>query len=137
MRAMKIPNLAVGALMLVFVLVGILVLPFETFLWQLLHFAVVLLIGFLLNMVGVIGAGDAKFAAAAAPFIALGDLRNLLIFFAACLIGGYVAHRAAKHSVLRKMAPEWESWKTGKRFPMGLPLAGTLAFYLIFAAFNF
>lgn len=131
MRAMKIPNLAVAALLLVFAVLGIFLLPFETYLWQWSHFGVVLVITFCLNMIGAIGAGDAKFAAAAAPFIALTDLRLVVVLFAACLLAGYVAHRLAKHSPLRRLVPHWESWKAGKRFPMGLPLASALGFYLI------
>ena len=43
----------------------------------------------------------------------------------------FVAHRIAKHTPLRRLAPEWHSWDSGARFPMGLALGGTLAIYLL------
>lgn len=74
MRAMKIPNIAVGAMVLGFAILGLFAFEFTQYLWQWTHLIVVLVIGFLLNVAGVFGAGDAKFAAAAAPFVAIGDL---------------------------------------------------------------
>lgn len=74
MKFMKIPNLAVLALAAVFVVLGPIALPFDTYLWQLSHLPMVLLVGFVLNLAGAVGAGDAKFAAAMAPFFATGDL---------------------------------------------------------------
>ena len=73
-------------------------------------------------------------AAAAAPFVAFADLRLILAILAASLLGAFVAHRIAKHSPLRRLAPEWKSWSSGKRFPMGLALGATLAIYLILGA---
>ena len=45
-----------------------------------------------------------------------------------------LAHRGAKISPLRNLAPHWESWERGKKFPMGLPLGMTLATYLVLGA---
>lgn len=134
MRAMKIPNVAVGAMVLGFAIVGIFAFGFPQYMWQWTHLVVVLAIGFLLNIAGVLGAGDAKFAAAAAPFIAIGDLSLLSWLFVACTIAGFVTHRIAKHSPLRNLVPHWESWNAGRKFPMGLPLGMTLVFYLLIAA---
>ena len=89
-----------------------------------------LLVGIVMNAAGMIGAGDAKFAAAAAPFIALGDLRLVMALFAANLLAAYVTHRIARHTPLRKLAPNWESWHRGWDFPMGLSLGATLAIYI-------
>ena len=80
------------------------------------------------------GAGDAKFAAAAAPYIAVGDSRLLLAIFAANLLAAFVTHRLAKYSALRRIAPGWHSWDKGWDFPMGLSLGGTLAIYLMLGA---
>ena len=82
---------------------------------------------------GAVGAGDAKFAAAAAPFIALGDLRILLALFAANLLAAFTTHRIVKYTPLRRVAPNWQSWNMGWKFPMGLSLGGTLGLYLILA----
>jgi prepilin peptidase CpaA len=91
---------------------------------------VVLLAGVALHAGGAMGAGDAKWAAAAAPFIHLGDLRFLMFLFAATLLAAFVGHRLAKFTPLRRLAPDWESWKSGKKFPMGLALGGCMALYL-------
>ena len=136
MRAMKIPNLANYALVLGFAVLGLIALPFEQYLWQWLNLIIVLVIGIILNAAGLVGAGDAKFTAAAAPMIMKDDLPLLIPVFAACLLAGYVTHRIAKHTPLRKLAPEWESWQTGKRFPMGFPLGMTLIFYLLLVLFT-
>ncbi|MGR1581363.1 prepilin peptidase [Thalassobius sp. S69A] len=134
MKAMRIPNKAVLALVVIFVLVAPFTMPLETMGWQMLHLVVILLIGIVINAAGLVGAGDAKFAAAAAPYVALGDLRFMIALFAACLLAGYTAHRIAKFTPLRRMAPDWESWSRKRDFPMGLPLASTLSIYLLLGA---
>ncbi|MBN9889693.1 prepilin peptidase [Salipiger abyssi] len=135
MRELRITNQANLALVVVFVLVGLIALPFDDYLWRYTHFAAVLVAGIALNAGGVMGAGDAKFAAAAAPMIHVGDLRFLLALFAATLLAAFLSHRIAKWSGLQRLAPEWKSWSSGKRFPMGMALGGTLALYLILGVF--
>ena len=131
---MRIPNPANLALVAVFAVIGAVVLPAEEYLWRWLHLAVVLGLGMAFNAAGMSGAGDAKFAAAAAPFVAATDLRLLLALLAGCLLAGYVTHRLAMHSPLRRAAAGWESWRSGPRFPMGFPLAAALGLYLFAAA---
>ena len=131
MRAMKIPNMSVVVLTLLFVAVAPFLMPLNVFGWQMLQLVVVLVIGILMNAGGLIGAGDAKFAAAAAPYIYFDDLRFLILLFAATLLAAVAVHRGAKISPLRKLAPEWESWKRHGDFPMGLALGGTLSLYLL------
>jgi len=131
MSRMKIPNVAVVALIASYAVLGLIALPFEQYLWHWTHFVVILILGFIGNAFGLFGAGDAKFAAAAAPMFGLADLSNVLFLLAACSIAGYVTHRIAKNSPIRKLVPNWESWTSGNRFPMGFPLAMTLVFYLI------
>jgi len=147
LREMRITNQAVMALFIVFVVVGLFALPWTdpwisghlgpfpvalpAYVWQLLQLVVVLLLGMVLNMIGAVGAGDAKFAAAAAPFVAAGDLRLLLALFAANLLAAWSTHKIAKFTPLRALAPGWQSWTMGLEFPMGLSLGGTLGLYLI------
>lgn len=130
MREMRITNQSVLALAAVFVIVGLIALPLPVYGMRLVQMVAVLVIGILLNSAGAVGAGDAKFAAAAAPFIAAGDLRLLLAILAANILAAFATHRLAKHSALRRLAPGWKSWDMGWKFPMGLCLAGTLAIYL-------
>ncbi len=127
---MKIPNLAVGALLLSYAVVGLIALPLPDYFWGYVHVIVALIIGIALNAGGAMGAGDAKFIAAAAPMIAIADIPLLMPIFAAALLGGFVTHRIARASPIRKSVPHWESWTAGRRFPMGFPLGMTLVFYL-------
>jgi prepilin peptidase CpaA len=128
---MRITNQAVLALAAVFVIVGAIVLPLPVYGMRLVQMVVVLVIGIMLNAGGAMGAGDAKFAAAAAPFVAPGDFRVLLAIFAANLLAAFVTHRMVKYTPLRKIAPGWKSWDMGWKFPMGLSLGGTLAIYIV------
>lgn len=128
---MKIPNLAVYALVLSYAVLGLIALPFDQYLWHWLHLPVLLLIGIILNASGAMGAGDAKFIAAAGPYIATADIGLMLPLFCACLLGGFMAHRLARMTPIRNAVPHWESWSTGKRFPMGFPLGMTLVGYLL------
>lgn len=127
---MKIPNKAVLALLVVFAIVGVATLPLADYGWRFSHFAVVLAVGFLMTVTGVVGAGDAKFAAAMAPFVAVADITVVAAFFALTTIVAFILHRVARITPLRKLAPNWESWERTRDFPMGLPLAATLILYL-------
>jgi prepilin peptidase CpaA len=128
---MKITNTANLALLAVFVVIGLIVLPFEDYLWRLAGMLLVLIVGIVLNAVGVMGAGDSKFIAAAAPFVALGDLMVLASLFVAALLAALVIHRTVRATPLRRLAPHWASWEQGKKFPMGLALGPTLILYLV------
>ena len=132
---MRITNVTVIALAAVFVLIGPIALPFDSYLWHLLAMVVALVVGIFMNAGGLMGAGDAKFIAAATPFIALGDVRFVMALFMATLVAAYSIHRAAKYSPLRKLAPQWVSWHEAKKFPMGLALGTVLAAYLMLGAY--
>ena len=123
---MKIPNKAVLALWLVWAFPGVLVVPFHAWLlgWGLA--AAALVAGFIANAAGLMGAGDAKFAAAMAPFFVGADPRLVLGLVSSCLLGAFAAHRLARLvPAIRRAAPDWESW-THDDFPMGLALSGML-----------
>ncbi|WP_424987733.1 prepilin peptidase [Microbulbifer sp. S227A] len=134
LRDMRIPNQSVLLLAAIFLIVGLFVLPLSTYGTRLLQLGLVLIIGIVLNAAGAVGAGDAKFAAAAAPYVAVGDLRLLIAIFAANLLAAFATHRLVKYTPLRRIAPNWKSWDVGWKFPMGLSLGATLAIYLIFGA---
>ncbi|MEO3415541.1 prepilin peptidase [Roseovarius sp. CAU 1744] len=128
---MLIRNKAVVTLVAVFLVVGLIALPLPEYPWRLVTMFIVLLIGIAINAAGLAGAGDAKFIAAAAPFIDPGDAVILCMLFAANLVAAVTAHRIAKNTGLRNLAPNWESWSRPEKFPMGFSLGGTLAIYLI------
>ncbi|MGB7318664.1 MAG: prepilin peptidase [Planktotalea sp.] len=134
MRSMRIPNWCVLAMFATYIVVGILTLPFGVFLWGFVGLIAVLFIGFFMNAVGMIGAGDAKFAAAAAPFIHLADFRFVIALFAANILAAFVTHRLVAKTKMTTLAPTWDSWERTWEFPMGFSLGGTLAIYLILSA---
>tara|TARA_R110002124_G_scaffold100744_7_gene247981 strand:- start:18918 stop:19409 length:492 start_codon:yes stop_codon:yes gene_type:complete len=136
LRGMRIPNGSVVMLALVFVVLGPFVLPIDVYGARLLHLVVMLLLGMAMTAMRIMGAGDAKFIAAAAPFIALGDLHLMFMLLAASMLAAFATHRGAKHSPLRRLAPTWESWDRGREFPMGTALSTALTLYLMLAAFS-
>jgi prepilin peptidase CpaA len=134
MKYMKIPNKAVMALFAVFVVIGLIALPLAEYPWRFVHLLVILVIGFVISSLGMIGAGDAKFAAAMAPFIAYGDAISMVYLFAATIIAAFVTHRIFQRSkAFRKLTPDWKSWDN-KDFPMGFALGGALLIYLVLGA---
>jgi len=136
LRAMKIPTWSTDALALVFVVVGFFVMPFNEYLWRYAHFGVVLVIAILANAIGAMGAGDSKFLASAAPFVALDDAGFILMLLGAGMLVGLIIHRTAKAiPAVRNLAPDWESWNQGRRFPMGFPMAGVMIVYLAIPLF--
>lgn len=137
LATMKIPNKAVLALMAVYLVFGLLAFPFEMWAWQWLHFVVILVAGFVLTTLGVMGAGDAKFAAAAAPFVLAADSMNVLAILAISTVFGFASHRLARISPIRGAVPNWVSWERTRQFPMGYPLALTLVVYLALAAVGY
>ncbi|HDR27348.1 prepilin peptidase [Rhodovulum sp.] len=134
MKTMKIPNQAVLALVFVFALVGPVALPLEIWAWCWVHLGIVLVLGFVMSTFGMIGAGDAKFAAAMAPFVALTDLGGFLFLFAAVTVFAFLGHRLVRRSpAVRRALAGWESWER-RDFPMGIALAGALVCYLALVA---
>lgn len=136
MKFMKIPNRAVAALMIVYAVAGCVwvlfgLMPWRDALWGAALGVIVLAIGFVVTALGMVGAGDSKFAAAMAPFFVGAPLTFVLALFAACLLGAFFIHRVIKWTPpLRKRIGDWESWER-KDFPMGLALTGTMIVYLV------
>ena len=136
LAAMRISNLAVAMLMTVFILGGL--VTFDdggTFGLRFVHVAVVLALGFGLATAGILGAGDAKFAAAMAAFVATGDAGLVLGLFTILLVVTFALHRAARAvTPIRALTPGWQSWEDRRHFPLGVTLATTHLTYLALAA---
>jgi prepilin peptidase CpaA len=136
LREMRIPNVAVLALTAVFLVTGGALVALGAFSlgdfgFRLLQLVVVLIAGFIITSLGLAGAGDSKFAAAMAPFIAPGDYLFFVMLFSLVLIGSWITHRGAgRVPAVRRATAEWASWESGKLFPMGVALAGALVIYL-------
>ena len=136
MRSMKIPNRAVLALALCFVVIAPFVLPLSEIGWRLVALLVVLVFGFFVSSAGALGAGDAKYMAAMAPYVAWADAGAFMMILALATLAAFVTHRALRAMPLvRAATPDWVSW-TSAKFPLGMALGPTLAFYLALAAFS-
>ncbi len=110
--------MTVLSLVAVFVVAGPFVMPVDEYLWRYVHLAVVLAVGFVLASLGAMGAGDAKFAAAMAPFVAAADAGRVAILFAVLLVVTFAAHRIARSvPAVRALAPGWRSWSRDQGLP--------------------
>ncbi|GIT89916.1 membrane protein [Jannaschia pagri] len=134
---MKIKNQAVLAMLAIFVVSGFFLLPLEDYLWRYAHFAVVLVICFVLSATIGMGAGDAKYIAAVAPFVALDDVSAIALLYAfwavVLLVGMFIARRIG---AVRRAYPDW-IWLAEDRkshVPFGLALAPTVTSYFAYGA---
>ncbi len=129
LKFLKIPNILSIILALVFVVLGVLVLPFDDYLWRLFVGVVAFALGFLIFFTGLIGGGDLKLIAAMLPFVAPGDLMQFAFIVAIMGLAGITAHRLVG---LVGLAPKgWKSWEAGRKYPFGMSLSGALMAYFI------
>jgi prepilin peptidase CpaA len=130
LKYMKIPNLAVLAALAVFVVGGAVLLPFQTYLWALAYFGIALVMGFVLSTLWLVGAGDAKFAAAITPYFIGADPLEVMLLVAICLLITFTLHRIIRGiGPIRRATPDWVSW-THRQFPMALGMSAVLLIYL-------
>jgi len=134
MKSMKIPDVAVISLLLVWLVLGLILLPLKIWGWGLALAAIAFVVVALALAVRLFGGGDAKFIIAMAPFFVQGNLRDVMVLSAAVMLAAFAAHRLARAlPTLRSAVADWESW-TRADFPMGLALAGILNIYLALRA---
>ncbi|MEM1384822.1 MAG: prepilin peptidase [Pseudomonadota bacterium] len=134
LKAMRIPNWSVLAVVGVFLATGIWGLPFEEFLWRLGIGIVVLIAGFLIFSIASnqIGAGDLKLIAALAPFLAGPDVARIMLIFALVAIAGLILHRLAR-AVRRGRETGWKAIDQSTYFPAGILLGATIMIHLSMA----
>ncbi len=134
LKRMKIPNKAVLTMAAIWPLVGWMLVPFDAWLWGFALMAIVLVLGYIAYATGTFGAGDAKYAAAMAPFFVGADYGWVMLLVASCLIGALITHRIMRAiPAIRRMTPDWESWTQRRYFPLGFALSGIVVFYLVAA----
>ena len=127
---MRIPNAAVLALAASFAVVGLLALPLPDYGWRWAQGLVVLAVGFVGATLGLFGAGDAKLAAAMAPFVAPGSAFDFALTLSTMTLLTFALHRLARAvPQVRRAAPGWASW-TSPKFPFGLALGAALVTHL-------
>ena len=131
LKALRIPNWCVLAVLGIFLVTGLWGLPFDVFAWRLLHGVIVLFLGFGLYSIGAghVGGGDIKMIAALTPFIPGSDVGFVLVLFALLAIVGLVVQRLVR-AVLRGRKTGWAALDQRRFFPVGLLLGGTIMIYL-------
>jgi len=131
LKALRIPNWCVLAVVGVFIVTGLWGLPLDVFAWRFLHGVIVLFVGFGLYSIsgGHVGGGDIKLIAALTPFIAGKDLLFVLLVFALLSFAGLMVHRLAR-GLLRGRKTGWAAMDQKRFFPAGLLLGGTIMIYL-------
>ena len=131
MRSMILSNRMVLATLAVFVLVGPMVLPFGDYLFRLGVAAVILEVMIGLFALGAVRGGDAKYLTALIPYFAPGDLFQAAHLLGVVGLSAFITHRVfARIPAVRRMTPDWLSWRAKRHFPYGLVLAGSQIFYL-------
>ena len=136
LKHLRIPNWLALAVLGVFLVAGLWGLPLEAFLWRLGAGAAVLVAGFALFAAGLVGGGDAKMAAALAPFVAAEDVPALLLLYAAVTLALLLLLRLAMH-LARHRSTGWRAIDQASRparervFPMGLIFAIAVTVYLM------
>ncbi len=132
LKALRIPNWCVLAVLGIFIVTGLWGLPLETFAWRLLHGLILLVLGFGLYSVagGRVGGGDIKMIAALTPFVPGAHVGFVLILFALLALVGLLVHRLVR-AMLRDRQTGWAALDQKRFFPVGLLLGGTIMIYLV------
>jgi len=138
LRSMKILNTTNIGLFLAFVIVGFFLFPIDQYGLRLSQAAVMLVAGFILTSLGMMGGGDSKFIAAMAPFIALQDALGFLFLLSALSLLTVALHRGiGAIKPMQASLAGWKSWSAEKRkFPFGVTLGTALFIYLCLKAFR-
>ena len=127
---LKIRNKVVILIAAIFVITGPFLMPLADYAWQVGQGIAVLLVVFLLYGLRLMGGGDAKFIAAASLYMHRSDVGLIFLIFGITFMVGWAVHRIMKGTIGPKLFPDWASWTSGKRFPMGLPMGGWVCIYL-------
>lgn len=131
LKALRIPNWTVLAVLAVFLVTGFWGLPWDTVLWRLLIGIIVLFVGFGLYTLsgGHVGGGDVKMIAALTPFVPGSAVGFVLITYALASFVGLFLHRFAR-AIIRDRKTGWAAFDQKRFFPAGLLLGVTIMIYL-------
>lgn len=119
LKYMKIPNWTVITMIVIFVVLGFIVLPLNVFLWRFAGLVVALIAGFILSAMKMMGAGDAKFMAAAALFVSPLDAGYVVIMLALMGTGRLAFASHCRGLVCRENAARMGKLAAQARIPDG------------------
>ena len=137
LRYMKILNIFSIGLAVAFMIVGLIFLPFDEYLYRLLGGAIVLAITFTVWSLGLMGGGDAKFAAAMALFVSRHDILPFLFILSIITLLVVLIHKIIGRLPFAKpITSTWESWSDSKKFPMGFGFGLAMIYYTAVPVFG-
>ena len=138
LRLMIIPNWVSLCILAVFFTLCLWVFPLSDIGFRLCVMLAVFVVGYLLNMFGLMGGGDAKLITVMTPFVAAGNWFNFVFYIALWSLATYAIHRIVMHSPLKdRYFKGWVSFENKRKFPYGLPLALGFISYLWMLAVPF
>ena len=131
LKFLKIPNILPISLVIVFIILGPIVLPFSEYIRSLLYGFIALLASLAIFAARLVPAGDLKFASALIPFVDTRELVSFAMFVSLAALLSVLTHWLFGKL---KMAPEgWISYQGSgwrRHFPVGFALAGGFVTYL-------
>lgn len=131
MKAMRIPNIAVLLIFLVFLATGSWGLPLETFLWRIGHTVIAFGVGWGIFQIsgGKIGGGDLKLLIALVPFVPGSAVGIVLLMWAVITLvslgGFFLARRLIGERETGYIALSQKAY-----FPAGVPIGLTMILFL-------
>ncbi len=132
MKFMRIPNVACYALFISFLIIGPAIFDWHEYGIRIAQGIVMLVAGFFITSIGLIGGGDSKFAAAMMPYIALFHIPPFLLIIAIMSFFFIALHKLIGITPgIKNYVNDWESWNSKGMFPFGVTLAGSLIAYLL------
>ncbi len=132
MKFMRIPNIACYALFISFLIMGPLIFGMQEYGIRIAQGIVMLIAGFFITGIGLVGGGDSKFAAAMLPYIALSDIFPFLFIIGIMSFISIALHKLVGVTPgLKNYIKDWDSWNAHGMFPFGVTLAGSLVAYLL------
>lgn len=131
LKFLKIPNIVPLTMVLMFIIIGPMVLPWGEYLNSLLYGFIALVISLFVHAAGLVPAGDLKFTSAIIPFINTNELLSFAMFVALASFMAVFTHMVFGWAGWNP--DNWESthgrgWK--RKFPVGFALSGGLIIYL-------
>lgn len=131
LKFLKIPNILPVSMVITFIIIGPMVLPWDEYFLSLLYMVIALVVSLAIFAAGLIPGGDLKYTTAIIPFVDTGELLSFGMFVSLCALTAVATHLIFGWTGL---APKgWESWQGGgwrRRFPVGFALSGGLITYL-------
>ena len=105
LRHMRIYNGSNILLFLIFLIPAPFLFDWAAFGWQLVQVAIVFAVAFLINAVGILGGGDAKFLPAAAPYFFFNDVTDTLLVMYLLVISTIAVVVVPQYHRIRRSLP--------------------------------